>query len=76
MLFRITNEKENMPALNSKKMDKYCGELLTILNDETKALKAFKKCTDIIENSGFDKSEKQNLKLLSKTKVLADYAKR
>ena len=46
------------------------------VNDETKAFKAFKKCTDIIENSGFDKSEKQNLKLLSKTKVLADFAKR
>ena len=77
MLFRITNEKENMPPLNStKKMDKYCGELLYILNDETKALKAFKKCTDIIENSGFDKSDRQNLKLLPKTKVLIDYTKK
>jgi hypothetical protein len=76
MLFRIINEKESLPPLNSKKMEKYCNELLTILNDETKALKAFKKCTEIIENSGFDKSEKQNLKLLSKTKVLVDYAQK
>ena len=76
MLFRMTNEKGHIPALNSKKMEKYCAQLLSILNDETKALKAFKKCTDIIENSGFDKSEKQNLKLLSKTKVLADYSKK
>ena len=57
-------------------MDKYCGELLTILNDDTKALKAFTKCTEIIENSGFDKSERQNLKLLPKTKILIDYAKK
>ncbi len=77
MLFKLTNEKESMPPLNStKKMDKYCGELLTILNDETKALKAFKKCAEIIESSGFDKSDKQNLKLLSKTRVLVDFAKK
>lgn len=77
MLFRILNEKENLPTLNStKRMDKYCEELLSILNDESKALKAFKKCTAIIEESGFDKTDKQNLKLLSKTKVLVDFAKR
>lgn len=77
MLFRILNEKENLPTLNStKKMDKYCEELLSILNDENKALKAFRKCTEIIEDSGFDKSDKQNLKLLSKTRVLIDFAKR
>lgn len=77
MLFRILNEKEEMPPLNStKRMDKYCSELLTILNDEAKALKAFIKCTEIIDSSDFDKSDKQNLKLLSKTKVLIDYAKK
>lgn len=77
MLFRIMNEIENMPALNSsKKMDKYCAGLLAILNDENKSLRAFTKCTEIIENSGFDKAEKQNLKLVSKTRVLIDYAKR
>lgn len=77
MLFRILNEKENLPTLNStKRMDKYCEELLSILNDESKALKAFKKCTEIIEESGFDKTDKQNLKLLSKTRVLVDFAKR
>jgi hypothetical protein len=77
MLFRIITEKENQPPLNNhKKMEKYCGELLLILNDETKALKAFKKCTDIIENSGFDKSDRQNLKVLPKTRILIDYAKK
>ncbi|HAO05535.1 MAG TPA: AIPR protein [Chryseobacterium sp.] len=77
MLFRIINSKETLPPFNSsRKMDKYCEDLLTILNDETKALKAFNKCIDIIDNSGFDKSDKQNLKLVSKTKVLIDYAKK
>ncbi|AFL81774.1 AIPR protein [Aequorivita sublithincola DSM 14238] len=77
MLFRIISEKENQPPLNNhKKMEKFCSELLLILNDETKALKAFKKCTDIIENSGFDKSDRQNLKVLQKTKILIDYAKK
>lgn len=77
MLFRILNGKDPLPPFNSaRKMDKYCQDLLAILNDETKALKAFKKCIDVIDNSGFDKSDKQNLKLVSKTKILIDYAKR
>jgi AIPR protein len=77
MLFRILNENETLPPLNSaKKMDRYCAELLSILNDDVKALKAFHKCTEMIENSGFDKSDKQNLKLLSKTRALIDFAKK
>ena len=75
MLFRITNAKGvEMPQFNSKKMEKYCDSLLKILYDDEKALNAFQKCIDIIESSGFDKSEKQNLKLVSKTKVLIDSA--
>lgn len=77
MLFRILNGKDALPPFNSpRKMDKYCEDLLAILNEETKALKAFKKCVDVIDNSGFDKSDKQNLKLVSKTKILIDYAKK
>ena len=76
MLFKILNEKETLPQLNSiKKMDKYCQELLNILNDDIKALKAFKKCIEIIEKSGFEKSDRQNLKLLQKTRMLIEYAK-
>ena len=76
MLFRILNESETMPPLNNiKKMEKYCADLLTVLNDDTKALSAFKKCAEIIDSSGFDKSDKQELKLVSKTKLLLDYAK-
>lgn len=76
MLFRIMNEKNPLPPFNSnKKIENYCSSLLTILNDEIKALKAFKKCIYVIDNSGFDKSDKQNLKLVSKTKNLIEYAK-
>lgn len=74
MLFRIINSKDDMPFFNSKKMDKYCENLLEILYDDNKALKAFQNCIEIIDNSTFDKSEKQNPKLVSKTKVLIDYA--
>lgn len=77
MLFRILYGKEPLPPFNSfRKMDKYCEDLLAILNDESKALKAFKKCIEVIDNSGFDKSDKQNLKLVSKTKILIDYARK
>lgn len=77
MLFRILYGKEALPPFNSsRKMDKYCEDLLAILNDESKALKAFNKCIEVIDNSGFDKSDKQNLKLVSKTKTLIDYARK
>ena len=38
MLFRILgNSKEPLPLFNSKKMDKYCDDLLKILNDDEKS---------------------------------------
>lgn len=75
MMFRIINSKDvEMPPFNSKKMETYCENLLKILYDDDKALKSFQKCIDIIESSGFDKEEKQNLKLVSKTKALIEYA--
>jgi hypothetical protein len=76
MLFRILAGKDPIPPFNnSKKMDRYCEDILTILNDEAKALRVFKKCLEIIDDSGFDKSDKANLKQVSKTKLLIDYAK-
>lgn len=74
MLFRMLNEKEEMPRLNSKKMEAYCKNLLDILYDDDKAIKAFKKCCKIIDDADFDKSDKQDVKLVSKTKNLTDYA--
>jgi hypothetical protein len=69
MLFRIINEKESLPPFNSpRKMDKYCDELLEILVDDAACVKAFNKCIVVIDNSGFDKADKQTLKLVSKNK--------
>ncbi|WP_025764628.1 AIPR family protein [Dyadobacter tibetensis] len=73
MLFRMLNEKEDMPRLNSKKMEQYCKVLLDILYDDDKAIKAFKKCCKVIEEADFDKADKQDVKLVSKTKNLIDY---
>ena len=75
MLFKIVVEKEQIPRFNSKKMEKYCDHLLTVLNDDTKALKAFNKCLKIIDESEFDKSDKQDVKLVSKTNKLVEYSK-
>ncbi|NBL64068.1 AIPR protein [Flavobacterium sp. NST-5] len=73
MLFRMLNEKEDMPRLNSKKMEQYCKVLLDILYDDDKAIKAFKKCCKVIDEADFDKADKQDVKLVSKTKNLIDY---
>lgn len=73
MLFRMLNEKEDMPRLNSKKMEQYCKVLLDILYDDDKAIKAFKKCCKVIDEADFDKADKQDVKLVSKTKNLIEY---
>lgn len=74
MLFRKLNQQDNLPPFNSKKMNAYCDKLLTILNDDTLAVKAFEKCVKIIDDSEFDKTDKQDVKLVSKTKILIEYA--
>lgn len=74
LLFRLLNESEkNLSFKKTKKMDKYCEHLLSILNNNKKALKAFKACIEIIDKSGFDKTDKQEIKLASKTKLLIEY---
>ncbi|MDB5287332.1 MAG: hypothetical protein JWR05_2281 [Mucilaginibacter sp.] len=74
MLFRIINENEELPPLNSsKKMDKYCSHLLNILNDDNLSLDAFNKCIKVIDLADFNKEDKQDLKLVSKTKNLYEY---
>ncbi|WP_353147828.1 AIPR family protein [Flavobacterium sp.] len=73
MLFRMLNEKEELPRFNSKKMEQYCKVLLDILYDDDKVIKTFKKCCKVIDEADFDKADKQDVKLVSKTKNLIDY---
>lgn len=76
MLFRMIFAPNPMPRLNSRKnMDKYCQNLLDILNDDQKSLEAFNKCIEVINyTSDFDRTNKQHIKLASKTKILIDEA--
>lgn len=73
MLFRILNQPFDMPAFNNKKMEEYCQSLLNLLSNQEKCFEAFEKCIKVIDESGFDKSDKQDVKLVSKTKILLDY---
>ena len=75
MLFRMCKKTE-LPPFNSKNIDNYCEDLLNILNDDDKAVETFKKCIKIIDDSDFNKMDKQDVKLLSKTKILIDYMNR
>lgn len=75
MLFRHLNSNEVLPQFNSNKIEKYCDKLMDILIEDDRALESFKKCIDVIDNSGFNKDDKQDLKLVSKTKILLDYIK-
>lgn len=75
MLFRILHNTDFVPEFNSKKMDTYCQKLLDILNDDAASLKAFLLCVHVIDTADFDKSDKQDIKLLSKTKNLISKAR-
>jgi len=74
MLFRVLNEPNTIPPFNSKKMDDYCQSLLNILNNPAKCLEAFNQCIKIVDESGFNKLDKQDVKLVSKTRTLLDYS--
>lgn len=69
MLARLISFGKDLPPFNSNKMEKQCEAFIADLNDETKSLELFKKCTDIFEKSGLDMSQKQ-FKSESETEVL------
>lgn len=74
MLFRHLTVLDEMPQLNSKKMDTYCNKILNVLYNDNNSYIKFLKCIEVIDTSGFDISDKQNLKLVSKTKILLEHA--
>lgn len=75
MLFRVLFEHGEMPPLNStKKMEQYCNSLYKILLDDSKCILAFQKCIEVIDKADFNMEDKQDLKLVSKTKNLLDYS--
>lgn len=75
MLFRMIFQSDEMPPFNSKRMNGYCQKLLDILNDDNASLEAFNKCIEVIDEAeDFDKAEKQDVKLLAKTRILIEKA--
>jgi len=73
MIFRMIINRESVPPLNSnRRMEQFCRPILDILNNEEQALIHFNICIDIINNADFDHLDKQDVKLLSKTKNLIE----
>jgi len=70
MLFRILFEDRCLPNFNSRKMDEYCQVILDLLGDDSKSLASFNRCIKVIDEADFDKSDRQDIKRLSKTKDL------
>jgi cold shock CspA family protein len=51
MLFRLLIETEQLPYLNSKKIERYCENLRTALWNETKALEIFQKAIYLLDQA-------------------------
>lgn len=76
MVFRILNypgKSLQLPPLNSRQIENDCKQLLDILNDDNRVLNAFFNAILVINDSGFNLEDKQELKLVAKTKLLIDY---
>ncbi len=49
MAFRLITETSELPTLNSKKIDKYCSDMIAILGDTNKSLSVFKRATHLVD---------------------------
>ncbi len=74
LLFRVLFQDNPLPQFNSRKMDGYCQIILNLLGDDSKSLDAFNQCIKVIDEADFDKSDRQDIKRLSKTKDLLSKA--
>lgn len=73
MIFRMIVNKQSVPPLNSdRKMKKFCEPILNVLYDDEEALIHFNICIDVICEADFDHLDKQDVKLLSKTKKIIE----
>ena len=70
MLFRLLANKEKMPDIGSKKIDKYCQVLVEKLNDSNECEKIFREAIDIIEKSSLNMNNSSHLKQKEKTDEL------
>lgn len=81
MLFRIQTDKSEIPYLNSKKIDEYCSNLLSVLSNEPEALRIFEHASSVIrdtlDRTSVDPREATRLKAFTTeliTQVLEDQA--
>lgn len=75
LLKYIINGKQKAPELNSKKITKYCTNIIEILNmPRDEHLKYFEKCKNIIEQGGW--ATKDRLKRALHTNELKDIIKK
>lgn len=70
MLFRMTNQSDELRGFNSKSMENYCDSLISILNNESTALAAFNKAIKIIDDSGIDINNRKLLYQKNTTDLL------
>ncbi|MFC6591988.1 AIPR family protein [Deinococcus lacus] len=72
MIFRMITEPFEMPHMNSKKMEKYCESINSLLDNEEASKAIFTACEKIFRDSGIDLSVKQ-FKSESETRVIKDF---
>lgn len=78
LIYRLKNEQNFPPPLNSKKIDNYCKQLLDTLQDKAKVEKSFKEACNVIDQalkkSEFSSQDSSRRKVF--TDSLEDIAKK
>ena len=78
MLFPLLASEEEFPPLNShKKVEKYCSPIIDKLNNQDEVIEIFLAAINIINSSGVDIEDKQQIKSKTMTeKILISYNNR
>lgn len=71
-LVRLYSAGEKMPEMCSKKFEKYCTDIETILHNSEQCFQIFKKCSDVIDsivndnfNGNYERSDAKTVKFLT-----------
>lgn len=72
MIARMLSEDGKMPKLNSRKMDRYCARITSILESDKLLIQLFKISIQVFKDSGVDITSKQ-FKSEAETRTIKDF---
>ncbi|HJW86365.1 MAG TPA: AIPR family protein [Candidatus Brocadiaceae bacterium] len=76
LILRLLCQSYVVPNFNSKDIEKYCDEIIRVLNSENELLSKLQICTQRLESSGIDYKNQSQLKQKETTTALINASKK